>query len=360
MTFRSSVTRFFERAAVDGARWLGVTARPNAVALLLALALLALATLFLAVGPIWRVYGWLPLSSLNSDRLRVTHALATHWQARLPDLMFVGGSQIREALPTEDFMEQSLSRACGRPVTVFNATSSAQPPESSWALVEMLGPRAPSLVVTGVNLWRDDRNHASARRLARALLPLGAPEHLSVDMGALDLGTGERLQNRLGLLFADARQVVSSAPIPRTGGPFDGSHNQYAPPGTTAEERIIDDRYVLLVASQTPDALVAFNVAFYRHFGEFAGKRGGRLLYLLPPIPPQSATVLAQLKARTSLALATLERSGELLDLRSISHMVAADFHDSVHMLRGGRERIWPTLQRSLIARLPDCGTAER
>jgi hypothetical protein len=355
LTFRSSVTQFFERAAIDGARWLGVDGFTRALALLLALGLLIVATVILAVAPVWRVYGVVPDSRLSSDRLRVTHSLATHWQYELPDVMFVGGSQIREALPTEAFMQAELSRACGWPVAVFNATSSAQPAEASWALIELLGEHAPPLVVSGVNLWRDDRNSAGARRLARALLPLGAPKQLDVSMGALNLGAPERLRNRMGILFGDALQALRHRATVTGGNPFQGRHNQYAAPPLSDEERIIESRYTLLVSSQTADAIVDRNVATYGHLGEFVRARGGRLLYLLPPSSPGSAAILAPLEPRTRHALAPLVAADEVLDLSVAIRLEDADFYDGVHMLATGRAGFWPVLEQALRARMPRC-----
>jgi hypothetical protein len=346
--------RFFDREASNVYLWLGVNSRPNAIAFLVALTLFISLLVLIAVGPVWRLYGWLGNDTLGSDSLRVTHSLATRWLYRPPDVIFVGGSQIRESLPTEEFMDRALSRACGRPVEVFNAASSAQPLESSWSLVERLGPRAPALVVAGVNVFRNVRADGGSRHLARMLLPLGAPEHMSVEMGALDLTVPERLQSRMATLFIDARRAILTSEKRRFDSPFDGAHNQYAPPGISSERRLLDSVYAAHVASQLSDAQIAFNVSVYLHFGEFVRARGGRMIFLLPPVPNSTATV-AELESRTLRALAPLTDANEVLSLRSHTSEVDEDFFDSVHMLRTGREKFWPELEQALIARLPQC-----
>jgi hypothetical protein len=326
--------------------------------LLLSLLLLAALLVSLTLAPWWRLYGMVPADRLSSDRLRVTQALATRWRLRAPDILFVGGSQVRESLPEQEFMAQTLSRACGRAITVFIATSSAQPPESSWALLENLGPGAPALVVSGLNLTRAPLTKADASRLARALLPLARPNHPEAWRGTLDLGPGARLQNQLGVLFTDAAQALRFTASYRRD-PFYGPHNQYMPPVWSEDRKLIEQEYTWLVGMQTADQALRVNTDFYRSFAGMIRARGGKPVFLLPPAMPGGPHPAA-LETRLQPWLESLSSAGEVLDLRYVGDLNRGDFFDSVHLVQTGRRKLWPLLEEALRARIPGCAPVPR
>lgn len=327
--------------------------RTRAIGLLIALLLIAALTTACMLTPAWRLYALLPPERLSSDRLRVTQQLAARWRDDPPDVLFIGGSQIRESLPDEQFMTRYLSQACGRPVRVFNATSSAQPPESSWRVLEVLEPRAPPLVVSGVNLSRVSGGHANTQRLARALLPIGAPKRLAADHGALDIGMGARLKNAMGIAFADTVQAIRFA-APRVDDPFQGAHNQYRKPVWSEDRKRIELEYTLLVGSQTDDTVLDANVGFYRELATFARERGGHPVFLLPPAMSGGARHAA-LDARLQARLDLLDASDEVIDLRAVTTLAGDDFFDPVHLVAEGRRKLWPLLAAALLPRIPGC-----
>lgn len=360
MTFLSSATRFSERFADAGARWLGVTNRTSALAFLGAVVLCALLLAAFSVAPVWRAYGWLPQTALRSDRVRLVNALATRWSARSPDVLFIGGSQIREAMPGEDFIAADLSAACGGPITVFNAASSAQLPESSWAIIEQLRDGIPPLVVIGVNLWRDATDPLDAPRLARALLPLPQPAGQYADEVTLRLSRSQRLKNDLGIVFSDALATLRApAPGPASDS-FDGPQHLYHGDSWPAEHKAIDGHYQALVAHQTPAAVLRRNAASYAALARMIAARGGRTAFLLTPESPEFAAQFRPLGPRVTAALDELANVGVLLDLRATGQLAGADFHDSVHLRADGRRRLWPELRRAILAHLPGCESPKR
>lgn len=358
MIFRNSDTRYFKRVAVDGARWLGVDDLGRARAFLLAGLLVTLLLAAFAFAPVWRLYGWLPEDRLHSDRLRVTHSLSTRWRAQAPEILFIGGSQIRELLPDDEFMSGRFSQRCGRTVTVFNATSSAQLPESSWSLIETFGAQGPALVVTGVNLWRSAASRAQAARLSRALLPLPRPSDAVGADDALPLRASQRLAGRMGVVFADALAVVRSQPADASRDSFDGAHNQYRGAGWSTTEKIIDGQYQLRMALAAPARTLRANVAIYRHLAEFVHARGGDTLFLLPPHSPELQRSLDELEPEFSESARHLDYAGGLLDLRAAGALTSNQFFDSVHLRADGRRQFWPILEQALAERLADCQPA--
>jgi hypothetical protein len=357
LIYRNSVTRFFESARSDVAQWLGVTDTTRASGFLIALGLVAAIAVLLCVAPVWRLYALVPASSLLSDRLRISHALATHWREEAPDVLLLGGSQVREIVPDDAFVSARLSAVCGRSIRFFNAASSAQLLETSWSIADHFAQRPPALLVIGTNFWRETRDPADAGELGRSLFPLPAPRTMGDAAGALRLSPVARSKTRLGILAADGLTALGlgSAYSAPTGDAFQAPQHQYRNSGWTAERKVIDARFQILAAREIPAAVFDGNVAAYRAFAAARAAEGSRTTFLLTPYSPEADPILHEWEPRISAAVDSLERAGTVLDLRA-SDLLSEDLYDTVHLVSSGRHKLWPRVEAALAARLPGCG----
>jgi hypothetical protein len=356
LTFRNSVTRFSERA-VRAALWLGVDRPVRAAAFLIAALVVAALALAVAAGPTWRLYAYLPPSALRSDRLRITHDLATRWQRETPDVVLLGGSQVREIVPDQEFMARELSVACGRPVRVLNAASSAQLLESSWSIADRFAEREPQpLFVIGPNLWRVTDVPNGAAKLGRALFLLPRAPSLQRAGVEVPLSLPERGQVRAGIAVMDLLTAAGfGGHSPSAGDPFQASQHQYRAPAWSAERKLIDARFQVLESADLPASTVSANVAAYSEFARTLRSRGGSVAFLLTPYAPEARRPLAAWEGELAPAVRSLADIAAVLDLRAMP-LESADFYDTVHLMRDGRSKLWPTMQRFLVTHLSGCG----
>jgi len=339
--------------------WLGVENATRAAGCLIAAAIVAAVAVCICAAPIWRLYAWLPAESLRSDRLRITHALATRWLHDVPDIILVGGSQVREIVPDDEFASAQLSAACGRPVRFLNAASSAQLMETSWAIVDHFAARPPALVVIGTNLWRVTDDATSRGELARSLFLLPRAHTMPADARALPMSLMAREKARLGIASADVLTALgfgSDRAFVRADA-FQARQHQYLGPGWTPERKTIDIRFQILESREVPDSALQANVESYREFAASLAARGSRTSFLVTPYSPEAGEPLREWESRLSAALESLSRAGAVLDLRNAPDLVTADFFDTVHLVSSGRRKLWPTIKADLLSQLPGCHT---
>ena len=350
--------RFSEITAAENVVWLGVSHRRHAHAFLLAVAIVVSLGALMCAAPIWRLYAWLPSEALRSDRLRITHALATTWHQNVPDVLLLGGSQIREIMPDDDFASAELSVACGRTVRVLNAASSAQLPESAWAILDHFAQRPPPFIVVGSNLWRRSYDPANTHKLARLLYLLPRPTTMPPDAGALPLSLVARGKAQIGILFADALAASGfGRKVGRQGNnPFAGRQHQYSGDAWTPERKSMDARYQVMVAHEVSVEALRANVRAHLALAEAVAARGSRIGFLLTPYSPETDQAFREIEHTTSEAYAALSQASALLDLRQGLGLQTTDFYDTVHLLSSGRRKLWPSLKMYLLSGLRGCG----
>lgn len=309
---------------------------------------------FLAAGPVWRAYAWIPESALNSDRLRITHDLASTWLNEVPEVLILGGSQAREIFPDAQWMSRELSRACRRQIRVLAAASSSQPLETTWAIADHFSTRAPELTVLAPNLMRDRFDPAVASRLARSRFAIAqpiTPEGPSSRQSPVGL---ESLKVQLGIVFADAITATGlhSRPQHRATDPFDSRQHTYVLPALGERRKLVEARFAEMRLARLSDATLQANVEAYRLLTSRIRRRGGQVLLLSTPVSPVTADVWGRADQRLAAAHAHLVAADVELDLRASSGLEDKDFFDDVHLLRSGRVKLWPVLRRSLLENL--------
>lgn len=315
----------------DEPEWLAIRDAADVRSFLLALVLLTVCIGLLAFAPGWRLYALAPERALGQDRIRVMHRLATDFAARPPDVLVVGGSQMRELLPVDAYIERTLGDACGRPVGVFNAASSSQPLDASIDLVEHFAAERPELVLFAVNPSRLYHGEPDAG----ALLPLPTTpawprfEALWADLGSLRDG---------------------SLRIPRTPlGPHLGAQHHYRGMPWDAARKRADAVQEVALAQSAGETVRARNVERL-----LDTDYGGAVLFVIPPHSPEADAPYRDYADAMARSLARLSDRGDILDLRG-APLTSADFHDAVHLRQSGRERIWPALLSALRGVLPGC-----
>ncbi len=338
-----------------GAKWLWVDSRTRAIAFLIAATLMVGVVVCIGFASVWRLYGWLPEGALNSDRLRLSHAIATTWLDEAPDIVLVGGSQVREILPADEFVSAELSASCGRPVRVLNAATSGQLLQTSWAVIDHFAQRSRPVVVVNANFLRMSENVENPSRLGRSMVLLPTPADPPPELGTLQMSPMDQINLRLGIVFSDAvhaaglRQVHERVAVD----PFDARQHAYRAPGWTTGRKAMDAHFQLTLAEESADAITA-NMRSYQALAEELQRRGLRIGFLVTPEAPEYVMVWQQTREQLASAVETLARQSEMLDLHDAA-LDSGDFFDTVHLLSSGRRKIWPRMKSYLLAQLPDC-----
>ncbi len=338
---------------LDLSSWIAIDRPRRAAAFLVAVGLNCALIVGLVFGPVWRLYAWIPDSALRTDRLRITHDLASKWQDATPDVLVLGGSQLREALPVDEFIAKSLSTACHRDLQVLNAASSSQLIETSRAIGDWFVGDTPELVVLSVNVWRAADEFTSPQSRARAAFSLQGSERLPADQrdGSIDLATLSRA--RLGITFMDAANALGiGVPNARpTDGPFLGAQHQYRTVAGDPQRQIFDAHYQSLLADQLPASALANELQEYRALALHLMSRGSRVAYFIAPESPRIRPLLAPHEDAVVAALNSLPGASPLtlLDLRHANETSESDFADFTHLLESGRHAIWPRVLDWLV-----------
>lgn len=339
--------------------WLRIDTRARAITFLLACALAALATLLASGSSLLRLYGWLPDGALNSDRLRVMHDIARTWEQTPPDVLLLGGSQLRELMPDDPFISAALAADCGRPIRVFNAATSAQPLESSWAVADLLR-RPGQLVVINLNISRVIES-GTTKFFPRALLPLESAASMPAGIEQVPLSEFARRRNQLGILFTDAITALGlHGGRFENLGPFTSSQHLYRGTPRSRELKLIDAGFEAEHLRPLAAEGIGRNAAAFAVLARHRQADHTRVAFLLAPTSPEMRESLEEFSDPVNRATATLHAVAPLLDLRQSDALSPEDFADSLHLTARGRQLMWPALRAFLRSQLPDCAGSKR
>jgi hypothetical protein len=335
-------------------RWLSIDTRARAISFLCACALACLVTLLASGGATWRLYALLPESVLNSDRLRVTRALAVSWQSAPPDVLMLGGSQLRELVPDDSFVGAALSADCGRLIRVFNAATSSQPLESSWALADLLR-RPGQLVIINLNIWRVVEP-GKMKRFPRTLLPLPNAASMPAGVEQSPMAEYARRQHRLGILFEDAVTAMGlRGERLEHLGPFTSAQHVYRDLLQPAELKLTDARFQAERLRPIAATGIERNATGFDELARHLQAHGTRVAFLLAPVSPEVRQSLDAFREPVDRATAMLRETATMLDLRYAPGLSSVDFGDTLHLTTRGRQLMWPELRAFLRAQLADC-----
>jgi hypothetical protein len=334
--------------------WLRIDTRSRAITFLCACSLAGLIVLLASGGQTWRLYGMLPERALNSDRLRIVHEIAARWEAAPPDILMLGGSQLRELMPEDEYIATALSSQCGRSISVFNAATSSQPLESSWAMADLMR-RPGQLVVINLSIWRVLKGQ-KIERLARTLLPIPNSRNMPAGVEQVQMPWEQARRSRLGILFADAvtSTGLRGARIERAG-PFASYQHSYRDVPQPAELKSIEARFQAARLRPIADREVERNVRGFIALAQHLRADKGDVVFLLTPASAEVVDEFIEFRELETRASMLLREAAPLLDLSDGSSLASTDFADTLHLTTHGRTQLWPALNAYLLSHLPDC-----
>jgi len=312
-----------------------------------------LLTLLASGTETWRLYGHLGDKALRSDRIRVLHDIAAVWRQAPPDVLMLGGSQLRELMPEDEFIGASLSVDCGRPIRVFNAATSSQPLESGWAIAEMLR-RPGQLVIVNLNIWRVV-GEQKLERFPRNLLPLPSPDTMPSGIEQVSLSAFAQRGNRLGILFSDAVAAIGlrGEQLERLG-PFMSTRHSYRGPPRPAYLKMLDARFQAERLRPVAEHGIERSASGFVTLARQLSSEHRAVAFLLTPSSQEVRQNLEPFRAPANRAIAMLSDAAPLLDLRD-APLAEEDFADTAHLTDQGRLQLWPELRSFLRSRMPDC-----
>lgn len=334
--------------------WLFVDSPRRALAFWIGVSLAAIIALFLGSPAVWRAYAWLPDHAATSGRLQLTKQLATTWRYHSPDVLLLGGSQMRELFPADDFISTELSISCGRPIRVLNAASSSQTLATAWSFAEHFD-RLPSVVIVAPALWRADRD-SDAGGLGRAQFLLPDAISMPAEYDVVSEAPLARWQNRIGILASDALVALRSQwGDARSQDEFQSAQHGYSNPGLSSELKVIEARFQRDLVRRLDPRVFDKNLEAYFAFASYLRGRNGEVDFVLTPSAPEATQLESELDDQYSAAARRFAELGGVLDLRKSEELESADFYDAVHLLSSGRRKMWPQLEAFLISTLSNC-----
>ena len=268
----------------------------------------------------------------------IPQAILTVPEKLNPDVIFVGGSSLREYFEHDDFLSRSLSSRCGRNLEAFNGATSSQSLVDSLAIVDSILKRggSPQLVVVGLtkfrlsNFWPEWQNVLDQQRLA---LP---PPEVLVNY----LPFFSRVKFRANNRFARFSRVT---PLIRLGDFFTDQDYVYEKHLYLSEPLSVEkkrERSLLanIMRQQMFEDYSVENAKRYRILFEDYKRYGIEIVFVFTPKAP--STQFLNVNDREYLKLVTniLGTVGPVIDLDEVSSLPEEAFFDEQHLVPMGRE----------------------
>lgn len=366
------------RAACESLADLWVISPVRAAAFVIAAAVvfLAFATSFDAQNLLVRI----PIHSGTRDADRAAQALASAVRAREQIVLLVGGSTTRELTPADQYVSDTLSARCGRPLRFVNAGSSNQTLAESWAFAEYAARSRLVAVIVGMNYFRLEEDRPSlVTSLERMIAPVPRPSSLSLWLSY----EGKRLvvpwaplsdvARRLRALWrslpedSDARvlarlQRLIGTPyltFASTPDPFLIERNAYREPVLRPEaKRTIANEYGASRTTLYRERVAAGREA-WSAFAASVRAWGAVSLFVALPEDPSMARIRGAFGPAFDDAMASLVVSGNsYADLRTLHGLAPEHFYDQQHLVASGRRAFWPQFLAATLDVIPYCGAS--
>lgn len=346
--------RIFSDAADRIAKRLTIDSESRASAFLIAAAIVLVLTATVCVGPVWRLYALLPADHALPDRLDITRQLAGVWLRESPDVLFLGGSHMRELMPDDHYVGQELSAACSQRITVFNAASSSQPFETSWAIADRFRSRPPRVVFIAANIFRTTHTSATVMRAGRSLMLLPEAERMPGYARSIQAGAATLTKIKLGIAFTDSATALGygRGSIKPYVDEFNTSSHGYRAPGLPSELKLMEANFQLRSARALPDDDFERNIDGHAALVRALAAEGVRVVTVFTPSSPEATPVLAALEPKVAYAKQRFAVDGDVLDLTTARDLDTTDFYDRIHLLGTGRQKLWPKISPALVSAL--------
>ena len=312
----------------------------------------------LLMEPVELVHRYAPISSRLPDEAYVGRR-AADFVGNPPTVLILGGSSMRESVPTAVEFGSSLAGQCSYSPSMFNAATSSQHPADGWAVIDAIG-RTPRLILVGLTYRRmifdrsNDPDDISAQRVE---LPR-SPTATRIAAANADIRSG---------LFDSVAQIgrmrFSLGEIRRMRGlqnpnnftnlsTFDDRDAFSSPPISGALKRFTGDKWLATYGWTGAERFKPL-VVYWRDFAERLQRRGARVIFVVTPEGPEMHPMRRTLETEFMRALTELRTTAPVADLRD-SMNDPAQFHDPIHLTNQGRDTLWPRLS-SLITKELGC-----
>lgn len=273
------------------------------------------------------------------------------------DVLIVGGSSTREFFPHEDALDELLLKVCGEKIRGFNAGSSSQSLEDSFAIVEYwsekFGP--PKLIVFGMTLRRFYEN-IDGRTVAPSLgIPISKTTIASRPFPARHFANTLDRFNRVGrlapLVSLGKWQLDQSHPIE--------NRHRYQPPGVPIGA--IRSRALALADKlrETNSEVLEKNSARIRNALNTATRNKSEILFLFTPISPSAYPAYETIiEEQTNFDL--LAGIGAVETRFKVPYLTESDFYDEQHLFFRSQVTFWSTAEGMKLARKSLCGPVRK
>jgi hypothetical protein len=322
----------------------------------LLMAIVANMLMLALVSPSTFVHTYFTSREFLPDQAYVGHVITREFAKEPPDILFLGGSSMRDALPPRGFGEATLAGICKAKLRMFAAATSAQHPTDGWAIVDALRKKPPKMIVVGLTYRRlamDPAHQPYDLSEQTADLPRSpsafwdAVSRADLSAGLFDFfsqirrltrwkGLLDPTNDRNGMPIRVARDIHDRTTLPGT--PIPVSQKQY----------LAQKMYALW-----GDHYKRNSKEMAQYWTRFAARmraRGSRVIFVWTPVSEETDALTLTYQAETMAAMATLAATAPTLDLRDHLRGSPNDFRDPLHVTAAGRAKTWPTISRFVAA----------
>jgi hypothetical protein len=321
------------------------------------LAVLINVVLLCLVSPANLFHRYVNITTFPIDAAYVAQSITRDFSNSGPDILFLGGSSMRDAVPPRPIVESDLTQMCRTKITAFPAATSSQSAVDGWAILDALKGYAPRLVVVGLTYGRlSTSRNRDPYSLQGQVVEL--PRSSTAEMISL---THADLSDNAFDFFSQLRRLNWSISALK-------SELLTPPPQTTPAismyDRTVVPNIVLSSAEKTffVQKLYATESANYRsgapemtanwtNFAEIVRKRGSEIIFIWTPLSDEMEPITRAYASLTEQVISQLSKTSPVLDLRNALPSSPGSFRDPLHLSIKGREETWPRIMKFLVGR---------
>jgi hypothetical protein len=300
------------------------------------------------ISPAQLIHRYFRPTQHPQDQAFVAQASLREFKNSKPDILFLGGSSMRDAVPPRDQADRDLSLACGKSIKMFAAATSSQHPTDGWAILDQLKTPLPRLIVVGLSYGRvsqgpgDNPNNQLNQKVELPRSPTIFWENAR--KGDLRGGFSDFLPQlkRLNWTIKSLRRDRFSVNAANQIDLFDRGvyPNTIATP---AEKIFLTQKIYALEADDLRRGAKPLT-KYWLEFARKLEKKGTKIVFVWTPISAEAQTLIRSYSPLMKENLELLSRRVDTLDLRSFITTDPLDFRDPVHVSFKGRMKTWPKI----------------
>jgi hypothetical protein len=313
------------------------------------LAIVLNAVLFLTVSPAMLVLRHIDIGVYPPDPAYVSRKVVREYRHETPDIIILGGSSMRDAVPPQQLAAAELSKYCGETTGIFNAATSSQHPVDGWAILDAMHGPPPRLVVVGLTYGRLSASRSrDPHDFSKQVVELPrSPSAFWRSVGRADVRDNifdffPQLR-RLNWTFTEVRKSSSTKRSRHFDDRMGVSIGQFSP----SDKTYLVQKYSALEAENLP-SMAPEMTEYWIDFARTMKARGSKTLFVWTPISPEFEPFSKKLAPTIQTAFARLSAAAPVLDLQRAAPMPTDDFRDPLHLNVAGRTKAWGVIVRYL------------